>query len=129
MAGCGVDRDQTTATTTAEPARSADLPYPDVAGDYAKASGNLIDRGREVVDRLVAGDIASVYVQASPRLKAQASLAEVERAFAEERARAPIGPDWRSGSSSPAPRPVCTTPTTPKVTAACASRSASITPA
>lgn len=92
IAGCGGDRDQTTGTTTAEPARSVDLPYAEVAGDYATASGDLLERGRDVVDRLVAGDIASVYGQSSPQVKAQASLAEVERAFAEERARAPIGP-------------------------------------
>ncbi len=91
IAGCGADGDQSTAKTPAEPARSVDLLYADVAGDYAKASGDLLGRGRDVVDRLVGGDIAWVYAQASPQLKAQASLAEVERAFAEERARSPIG--------------------------------------
>ena len=68
IAGCGADRDQTTARTTAEPARSVDLPYADVAGDYAKASGDLLERGRDVVDRLFAGDIASVYGRSSPHV-------------------------------------------------------------
>ena len=91
IAACGADGDQTITNTTTGPARAVDVPYADVAGDYAKASGDLRSRGRDVVDRLVAGDIASVYGQASPKVKAQASLAELERAFAQERARAPIG--------------------------------------
>ncbi len=91
VGGCGEDRDQTTATTAPEPAAAFDLRYADVAGDYTAASQALLEQGREVVDRLLAGDIASVYEQFAPDLKAQVSLEEVERAFAEGRAASPIG--------------------------------------
>ncbi len=93
--------------TTAEPVRSVDLPYADVAGDYAKASGDLA-RGRDVVDRLVAGDIASVYGRSSPQVKAQASptpeIGNHHAAAADQRyagkPRIRVGPD-EEGTSPP----------------------------
>ena len=81
IAGCGADRKTTTATSTAEPATTIHLRYTDVAGDYATATEALLERGREVVGRLLAGDIASVYEQFAPQIKTQVSLAEVERTF------------------------------------------------
>jgi len=90
-AGCGA-AEETTAESAPEPAPVIDLHHVDVAGDYATASDALRQRGREVVDRLLAGDIASVYEQTAPQVKAKITLAEVERSFAEEQAAAPIGP-------------------------------------
>jgi murein DD-endopeptidase MepM/ murein hydrolase activator NlpD len=63
-----------------------------VAGDYATATQALLDRGRNVVARILAGDVASVYEQSAPQVKAQIPLAEVERGLAEAQAQAPIGP-------------------------------------
>ncbi|HEX7276889.1 MAG TPA: M23 family metallopeptidase [Acidimicrobiales bacterium] len=92
LTGCGGDEEQTTATTVVpEPAPAIDLRYADVAGDYAAATQVLLEQGREVVDRLLAGDIASVYEQSAPEVKAEVSLEEVERGFAEGRAASPIG--------------------------------------
>lgn len=91
IAGCGSDRDQSITTTSPGPTRALDLSYADVADDYAKVSGDALTRGRDVVDRLIAGDIASVYEQTIPEIKAKVSLADLEREFAEEQARAPIG--------------------------------------
>lgn len=90
LAGCGGDPGQT-AKTAADPAPATDLRYVDVAGDYAIASQALLERGRGVVGRLLAGDIASVYEQSAPQVKAQLSLSEVRQAFAEAQAKAPIG--------------------------------------
>ena len=90
LAGCGAT-ERTTAESAPEPAAVIDLHYVDVAGDYAAASDALRQRGRDVVDRLLAGDIASVYEQSAPEVKAQISLAEVERSFAEAQV-VPIGP-------------------------------------
>lgn len=98
-AGCGADREitaastaETTSPTTAEPTPAANLAYLDVADDYAAASQALVVRGREVVGRIVAGDIASVYEQSSPEAKAAVSLAELERGFADLQAKGgPIG--------------------------------------
>ncbi len=90
MAGCG-GSDTSTAELASEPSEPIELHYVDVAGDYAAASDALRERGRDVVQRLLAGDIASVYEQTAPQVKAGITLAEVERLFAEEQARAPIG--------------------------------------
>ena len=91
LAGCGAT-EKTTAESAPEPAAVIDLHYADVAGDYTAASDALRQRGRDVVDRLLAGDVASVYEQSAPEVKAEVTLAEVEQTFAEGRAKAPIGP-------------------------------------
>lgn len=126
VGGCGEDRDQTTATTAPEPAAAFDLRYADVAGDYTAASQALLEQGREVVDRLLAGDIASVYEQFAPDLKAQVSLEEVER-LPSLRGGPPrrSAPGPRNGSSPSAPGGACTSPTTPVARGGCASGSGS----
>ena len=81
----------TTTQSTAGTAPAVDLSHAAVAGDYAAASETILARGRDVVDRLVAGNVASVYEQTSAAVKAAISLAEVEQLFDEARAVAPIG--------------------------------------
>ena len=90
VTACGTDG-ATTTESTAGTAAAADLRHAAVAGDYAAASQAILGRGRDVVDRLVGGDIASVYEQTSPQVKTEIALAKVERLFAEARAAAPIG--------------------------------------
>ena len=90
IAGCGADR-STTTEPPAGPGPATTLRHAAVAGDYEAATQSLLGRGRDVVDRLLAGDIASVYEQTSPEVKSEISLAEVEQLFAEAKAVAPIG--------------------------------------
>jgi hypothetical protein len=58
---------------------------------YAEVMQGFRERGRGVVEQLRDGDIGAVYDAASPDVKAQVSLADVEAIFAEVTATAPIG--------------------------------------
>ena len=90
LAGCGgaADPAEQAASSAAGP---VGLRYADVAPQYAAATTAALERGRAVVDQLVAGDVAAVYEQSSPKAKAEASLEQVTQAFAELQAKAPIG--------------------------------------
>jgi murein DD-endopeptidase MepM/ murein hydrolase activator NlpD len=63
-----------------------------VARAYARAAARVRVEGRTVVQQLIDGDVAAVYLRGSPRLTAAVSLAEVERLFASLLSEAAIGP-------------------------------------
>ncbi len=73
------------------PNLNGDLRYADVSSTYQARLTEQLDAGRAVVDQLVSGRIDAVYPRVDPEVRAGASVAEVERVFADFRATASIG--------------------------------------